>query len=43
MSEHVLKIFERIVKVRVREKVKIDIMQSGFIGAKGTTDAIIIE
>jgi len=35
-----LKIFERIVEVRVREKVKFDNMQFVFMGGKGTTDAI---
>jgi len=32
--EHVLKILKRIIVVRVREKVKIDYMQFGFITAK---------
>jgi len=40
--EHVLKIFDRNFEVQGREKVKIDNMQFGFKGSKGTTDAIFI-
>jgi len=39
MLGHALKIFERIIEVRVREKVYIDI---GFMGGKGTTYTILI-
>ena len=42
MLEHVMKIFERVIEVRVRGKVKIDNMQFGFMKGKGTTDAIFI-
>jgi len=42
MIEHVLKIFERFVEVQVKENIKIDNMQFGFMGGKGTTDAIFI-
>jgi len=42
MLEHVLMIYERIVEVRVREKIKIDNMQLGFMGGIGTKDAIFI-
>jgi len=41
-KEHVLKIFERIVEVRAREKVTINIMQMGCMEGKGTTEAIFI-
>jgi len=42
MLAHVFKIFERIIEVWMREKVKIDNMQFGFMGGKGTTDAIFM-
>jgi len=40
--KRVLEIIERIINVRVREKVEIDNIQFGFIGGKGTTHAIFI-
>jgi len=40
--EHVLKNFERITEVLVRDKVTIINMQFGLMGGKGTTDAIFI-
>ena len=38
--EHAMKVIERVFKRRIREKVKIDAMQFGFMPGKGTTDAI---
>ena len=37
-----MKIFERVIEARLREKVDIDDMQFGFSAGKGTTDAIFI-
>ena len=42
MLEHVMKILERVIEVKVRGKVNIDNMQFGFTSGKGTTDAIFI-
>jgi len=36
MMEYLLKIFERIIVVCVKEKVTINNMQFGFMGGKGT-------
>ena len=35
-----MKVIERVFERRIREKVKIDAMQFGFMPGKGTTDAI---
>ena len=40
LLEHALKVIERVFKRRIREKVKIDAMQFGFMPEKGATDAI---
>ena len=37
-----MKVFERIIEARLREKVDIDNMQFDFSAGKGTTDAILI-
>jgi hypothetical protein len=42
LLEHVMKVLERIIEVRVRRIVKIDSMQFGFMPGRGTTDAIFI-
>ena len=42
LLDHVLKVFERVMEVRVRRIVKIDEMQFGFMAGRGTTDAIFI-
>ena len=38
--EHAMKVVERIFEHRIRQQIKIDDMQSGFMKGKGTTDAI---
>ena len=40
LLEHAMKVIERVFERRIREKVKIDAVQFGFIRGKGTTDAI---
>jgi len=35
-----MKVIERVIERRIREKVKIDAMQFGFTPGKGTTDAV---
>jgi len=35
-----MKVIEHVFERRIREKVKIDAMQFGFMPGKGTTDAI---
>jgi len=35
-----MKVIERVFERRIREKVKIDAMQFGFMPGKGTTNAI---
>ena len=40
LLEHAMKVIERVFERRIREKVKIDAMQFGFMPGKGTTDAI---
>ena len=40
LLEHAIKVTERVFERMIREKVKIDAMQFGFIPGKGTTDAI---
>jgi len=42
LLEHAMKILERVIEVKVRNMVKIDDMQFGFVAGKGTTDAIFI-
>jgi hypothetical protein len=42
LLDQVLKVLERVIDARVRNKVKIDGMQFGFRSGKGTTDAIFI-
>ena len=42
LLEHSLKVIERVVEKIIREQVKIDDMQFGFMPGKGTTDAIFI-
>ena len=42
LLEHVMKLFERIIGVRIRAMVCIDSMQFGFMKGRGTTDAIFI-
>ena len=37
-----MKVLERVLEKRIRERVKIDDMQFGFTPGKGTTDAIFI-
>ncbi len=40
LLEHAMKVFERVIEARLREKVDIDDMQFGFMEGKSTTDAI---
>ena len=42
LVEHAMKILERVIESRVRNVVKIDTMQFGFMAGKSTTDAIFI-
>ena len=42
LLDQVMKIFERVIERRVRERVTIDNMQFGFRSGRGTTDAIFI-
>jgi len=42
LLEHAMKVIERVFQQRIREKVKINAMQFGFMPGKGTTDAIFI-
>jgi hypothetical protein len=42
LLEHVMKVFERVIEVRVRRIASIDDMQFGFSPGQGTTDAIFI-
>ena len=37
---HIMKIWERIIKARLRDRVEISKQQYGFMPGKGTTDAI---
>jgi len=37
-----MNVIERVFERRIREKVKIDAVQFGFMAGKGTTDAIFI-
>ena len=40
LLEHAMKVVERIFEHRIRQQIKIDDMQFGFMKGKGTTDAI---
>jgi len=40
LLEHAMKVIERVFERTIREKVRIDAMQFGFMSRKGTTDAI---
>ena len=40
LLKHAMKVIERVFERRIREKVKINAMQFGFMPGKGTTDAI---
>lgn len=42
LLDHVMKVLERVIEVRVRSKVSVDGMQFGFCPGKGTIDAIFI-
>ena len=42
LLEHTMKIVERVLEKRIRELVKVDDMQCGFMHGKGTTDALFI-
>jgi hypothetical protein len=42
LLDKVMKVLERVIESRVRDKVQIDGMQFGFRSGRGTTDAIFI-
>jgi hypothetical protein len=42
LLEHAMKVFERVIELRVRSRGGIDGMQFGFRAGKGTTDAIFV-
>ena len=42
LLEHAMKVIERIFEHRIRQQIKIDDMQFGFMKGKGTTDAIFM-
>ena len=42
LTEHVMKVMERIVDGMIREMIAIDEMQFAFVPGRGTTDAIVI-
>jgi hypothetical protein len=42
LLEHAMKVVERVLEKRIREQVKVDKMQFGFMPGKGTTDAIFV-
>jgi len=42
LTEHVMKVLERVVEKRVRDSINLDDMQLGFRPGRGTTDAIFI-
>jgi hypothetical protein len=42
LLEHTMKVVERVLEKRIREQIKIEEMQFGFMPGKGTTDAIFI-
>jgi len=43
LSEHAMKVVERIFEHRIRQQIKVDDMQFGFMKAKETTNAIFSE
>ena len=40
LLEHAMKVIHRVFETRIREKVKIDAMQFGFVPRNGSTDVI---
>ena len=42
LTKHILKVIERIIEDLIRNIIKIDDMQLGFMPSRGTTDAIFI-
>ena len=40
LMSHTMKVWERIIKARLRDRVKISKQQYGFMPGKGTTDAM---
>ena len=42
LLEHAMKIVERVLKRRIQELVRIDVMQCGFIPGRGTTTALFV-
>ena len=42
LLDQVMKVLERVIEKRLRDKVQIDKMQFGFRPGRGTTDAIFI-
>ena len=42
LLEHAMQVIERIFEHRIRQQIKIDDMQFGFMKGKGTTDAIFM-
>ena len=42
LLEHAMKVFRRLVDIRLRQILCIDVMQLGFTPGKGTTDAVFI-
>ena len=42
LNTYAMKIVERVLEKRLRELVKVDDMQFGFMPGKGTTDALFI-
>ena len=42
LVEHSMKVLERVIERRVRNIVKLDSVQFGFMAGKSTTDAIVI-
>ena len=42
LLDQVMKVMERVIEGMIRERVKIDDMQFGFIQGRGTTDAIFV-
>ncbi|MBJ5565719.1 reverse transcriptase family protein, partial [Salmonella enterica subsp. enterica serovar London] len=42
LLEHAMKVVERVLEQRIRNQVRVDEMQFGFMPGKGTTDAIFL-
>ena len=42
LLDQVMKVFERVIEVRLRGQVNVDGMQFGFTGGRGTVDAIFV-